>query len=307
MERNASQINYDEIDFLVKILEKYPRESLRKISKLEGIEYFKLRRLYDKYYGEDKYVQVNAILNIAKLGLKSFVAFLDIPRDELRSRALEILKNPFCNYLNASFGFRMGLYALYHIPVGQEKYLDELLSRYTEGYEYYEVRAYPRRNTKFGKWDLSYDYAILIDILKNDARMSISKIARILGKSRPTVNYMIERLEKLGIVLDYITIHDDYAYSRSLVGIADDLDEEVIKEWEEKYDFRIGVIIPKGYLIEWYFPPYEDMSLKILELGKYVKKYSVEYLDMLRDINRLGPFSQRVRKDGKGYKSILEF
>ncbi|RLF78486.1 Lrp/AsnC family transcriptional regulator, partial [Thermococci archaeon] len=225
MEHNLPQINYDEIDFLVNLLEKYPRESLRKISELEGIEYFKLKRLYDKYYGEDKFVQVNAILNISKLGLKSFVAFLDIPRDELRSRALEILKNPFCNYLNASFGFRMGLYVLYHVPVGQEKYLDELLSKYTDSYEYYEVRAYPKRNTKFGKWNLSYDYAILIDILKNDARTSISKIAQILGKRRPTIDYMVERLEKLEIILGYIAIRDDYAYSRSLVGIADELDE----------------------------------------------------------------------------------
>ncbi|WP_048166036.1 Lrp/AsnC family transcriptional regulator [Palaeococcus pacificus] len=304
---NNNSINYEELDFLVEILTKYPKESLKKISELEGIEYYKLKRIYDKYYGPDKYVQVSTIYNIAKIGLKSFVAFISVPRDELRSKALEILKNPFCNYLNASFGFKLGIAAYYHIPVDQVKYIDELLSKYSDDYEYYEVRGYPKRPRQFGKWNLSYDYAILMDILKEDARTSISKISQTLGKTRPTVKYMIERLESLEIILNYIAVYDDYAYNRAFVGIAEDLDESIIQEWIKRYDFHIGAIVPKGYLIEMYFTSKEDIGLKILEMSKYVNKFSVEYLDILRDINRWGKFSERVRRDGKGYRSILDF
>ncbi len=299
-----SGIRIEDIEYLAEVLERHPRKSLLKIAKSEGIEYYKLKRLYDRYYG--KYVHVSAIYDIAKLGLKSYVAFLSVPREDLRRVALEMSKNPFIPSIAAIFGFKNGISAVLHIPKDQTDLIDELLSKYSSDYEYYEVRGYPERQIEFGEWNLSYEYAVLMDILKYDARTSPTKISEILGKSRPTINYMIKRLEETGIIRKYSGLVDITAYDRGFCGIADDLSEKLLEKYKN-YEILIGVLKPHGYLVEWYFSSKEDIGKKIFEFSRYVKKFAIYYFDFLKGIEPNYKFSERVKKDGSGYRSILEF
>ncbi|WP_225807185.1 hypothetical protein [Thermococcus bergensis] len=69
-----------------------------------------------------------------------------------------------------------------YVPLEQRDKIDELLSRYSPNYEYYEVYAYPSKKLEFGKWEFSYDYALLLDILKRDARTPMKEIEEALGK-----------------------------------------------------------------------------------------------------------------------------
>ncbi|WP_324735014.1 Lrp/AsnC family transcriptional regulator [Thermococcus sp. SY098] len=299
-----SEVKIEEVEYLAEILEKSPRESLLKIAKREGIDYYKLKRLYNKYYG--KYVHVSAIYDIAKLGLKSYVAFLSVPREELRRVASEMSKNPFIPSIAAIFGFKNGISAVLHIPKDQTGLIDELLSRYSDDYEYYEVRAYPEKPKEFGEWNLSYDYAILMDILKYDARTSPTRMSEILGKSRPTIRYMIKRLEETGIIRRYSALVDMTAYDRGFCGIADELSEKLLEKFKN-YEILIGVLKPRGYLVEWYFSSKEDIGAKIFEFSRYVKKFAIYYFDLLEGIEPSYKFAERVKKDGSGYRSILEF
>ncbi|WP_335755336.1 hypothetical protein [Thermococcus profundus] len=88
-----SDVNWDEIEFLADILNRHPIESLRRIAEIEGIDYYRLKRIYDKYYG--KYVTVNAMYNIKRIGLRSYIAFLSVPKERLRETAIKLRKNPF--------------------------------------------------------------------------------------------------------------------------------------------------------------------------------------------------------------------
>ena len=108
------EVNVEEIEFLVEILERHPLESLRKIATEEGIDYYRLKRIYDKYYG--KYMTVNAIYNLRRIGLKSFVAFLSVPAERLLEVGRRITQNPFVAYTNPAFGFKNGLSLVLHIP-----------------------------------------------------------------------------------------------------------------------------------------------------------------------------------------------
>ncbi len=53
------------------------------------------------------------------------------------------------------------------------------------------------------------------------------------------------------------------------------------------------------------------MGSKILEFSRYVEKILVEYFDPtfkeLNDRNSRMAFQRMVKKDGSGYRSILEF
>ncbi|MBO8173949.1 MAG: Lrp/AsnC family transcriptional regulator [Thermococcus sp.] len=299
-----SEIKIEEVEYLAEILEKYPRESLLKIAKKEDIDYYKLKRLYDKYYG--KYVHVSAIYDIAKLGLKSYIAFLSVPREEIRRVALQMARNPFIPSIAAIFGFKNGISAVLHIPKEQTNLIDELLSRYSDDYEYYEVRAYPEKPKEFGDWNLSYDYAVLMDILKYDARTSPTKMSEILGKSRPTISYMIKKLEETGIIRKYSALIDITAYDRGFCGITDELSEKLLEKFRN-YEILIGVLKPRGYTIEWFFSSKEDIGAKIFEFSRYVKKFAIYYFDLLEGIEPNYKFAERVKKDGSGYRSILEF
>jgi len=299
----------EELEFLVQILEKHPLDSLKRISDEEGIDYYRLKRLYDKYYG--RYLVVSAHFNIKRLGLRSFVAFLSVPSEDLVATAERITRNPFVNYVNPAFGFKNGLSLVLHIPDKQRKLVGEMLSKYSDDYEYYEVRAYPKSGEEhFGDWNLSYDYAILMDILKWDARTPITQMARKLGKSRPTVRYMIERLQKEGILRAFVPLPDMNVQDRGVIGITRHLDEEVLERFRE-YEIMPGVIPGYGYILEWFFSSKEDLGSKVLEFSNYVDRLLIEYFEPvfkeMNDRNARTMYERRVKKDGSGWRSILEF
>ena len=298
----------EELEFLVEILERHPVDSLRKIAEEEGIDYYRLKRLYDKYYG--KYLTVNALYNIREIGLKSFVAFLSVPAEELMRVASEIGPNPFVVYMNPAFGFKNGLSLIMHVPTDQTDKIDALLRRYSPDYEYYEVRAYPYSgDDNFGRWTLSYDYAVLMDILKVDARTPITEIARKLGKTRPTVRFMINRLKELGILVGFTPTIDMNVHDRGVIGLTKNLDNEILERFKE-YEIKVGVLPSYGYLLEWYFSSKEDLGSKILEFSNYVEKLLIEYFDTFKELNDMKyieRFSKMVKKDGSGYNSILDF
>ena len=299
----------EELEFLVELLERHPLDSLRKIAEAEGIEYYRLKRLYDKYYG--KYLVVSALFNIKRLGLRSFVAFLSVPSEDLMATAERMTRNPFINYVTPAFGFKNGLYAILQIPDKQRDRVEEMLSRYSNDFEYYEVRAYPYSgDDNFGDWDLSYDYAILMDILKWDARTPITQIARRLGKSRPTVKYMIERLKKEDVLMALLPLPDMNVQDRGVLGITRELDERVLERFKD-YEISVGVLPGHGYIFEWFFSSKEDLGSKVMEFSNYVDKLLVEYFEPayreMNDRNARTMYERRVKKDGSGWRSILEF
>ncbi|RLF91323.1 Lrp/AsnC family transcriptional regulator [Thermococci archaeon] len=306
-----ASIDQTELEWLLDILNKYPRESLRKISEREGIEYHRLKRTYDKYYG--KYVFVSAVYDIIKLGLKSYVAFLSVPKVELSSKALELLKNPFVAHITPIFGFKNGIQAILHIPVEQEKYIPEMLSKYSNDFEFYEVWSREREEkVKFGKWSYSYEYAILMDILKVDARTPMKELEALIGRKRPTIKFMLNKLIKDGIIVGFYAYaeHLEPVYDRSFIGITSNVDINEFLGRFRDIEIKVGVLRPKGYYLEWFFSSKDDMGSKILEFSPYVEKLAIGYLDMFRDLNNehlKTRFSRMVRKDGKGYRSILEF
>ncbi|NJE10921.1 Lrp/AsnC family transcriptional regulator [Thermococcus sp. MAR1] len=299
----------EELEFLVEILEKHPLDSLRKIAEEEGIDYYRLKRLYDKYYG--KYLTVSAIYNIRAIGLRSYLAFLSVPSDRILETGYKITQNPFVAFVNPAFGFKNGLSAILQIPDDQKDRIDEMLSKYSDDYEYYEVRAYPYKgDDNFGEWNLSHDYAVLMDILKADARTPVTKIARKLGKSRPTVKFMINRLESTGILLGFEPIVENNIHDRSVLGITTTLDETVLERFKE-YEISVGVLPGKGYVLEWFFSSKEDLGTKILEFSNYVDRILISYFDPtfkeLNDRNGTTKYSRMVKENGSGYRSILEF
>ncbi|ASJ15992.1 transcriptional regulator [Thermococcus chitonophagus] len=306
-----ASIDQDELEWLLTILNEHPRESLRSISEKEGVEYHRLKRVYDKYYG--KYVFVSAIYDIVKLGLKSYVAFLSVPKVELMTKAKEILKNPFIAHITPIFGFKNGIQAILHVPVDQEKYIPEMLSKYSNDFEFYEVWARKREgNVKFGKWQYSYEYALLLDALKVDARTPMKELEALIGRKRPTIKFMINKLIEDGIIIGFYAYaeHVEPVYDRSFIGIAQDIDiDEFLRKFQD-IEIKVGVLKPKGYYLEWFFSSKDDMGSKILEFSPYVEKLAIGYLDMFQELNNehlKTRFSRMVRKDGKGYRSILEF
>ncbi|AMQ18653.1 Lrp/AsnC family transcriptional regulator [Thermococcus peptonophilus] len=303
-------IRFEEIEFLVELLSKYPLESLRSIAKKEGLDYYKLKRIYDKYYR--KYLTVSAMYNIRLIGLKSFVAFLAVSPESLLETAVKLTRNPFVRYVNPAFGFKNGLSLYLQIPHDQVELIDQMLGKYSDDFEYYEVRAYTKEklSDEWGNWDLGYEYAILMDILKWDARTPITEISEKLGKSRPTVRYMINRLKERNILIDFVPLPDMNVSDRGVIGITKELDEEVLKRFRD-YEISVGIIPGWGYFLEWFFSSKEDMGAKILEFSRYVEKILVEYFDPtfkeLNDRNSRTAFQRMVKKDGSGYRSILEF
>ncbi|NJE76629.1 Lrp/AsnC family transcriptional regulator [Thermococcus sp. ES12] len=299
----------EELEFLVEILEKHPLDSLKKIAEEEGIDYYRLKRLYDKYYG--KYLTVSAIISLKRLGLRTYVAFLTVPPDRLLEVGVRMSQNPFIGYMNPGYGFKNGLSIIFYTPDDQRDKIDEFLSQYADDYEYYEARAYPYDgDDNFGNWDLSYDYAPLLDILKWNARTPITEIARELGKSRPTVRYMINRLREEDILLEFVPMIDMNVHDRAVIGLTKELDESVLERFKE-YEIMVGVLPGYGYIFEWYFSSKEDLGSKVLEFSGYVEKLLIEYFEPtfkeLNDKNARTRYARMVKKDGSGYRSILEF
>jgi len=306
------EVKEEEIKYLVSLLEKYPVESLRKIAKEEGIDYYKLKRLYDKYYG--KYVLVHAHYSMRALGLKSFVGFLSVPSDRLLEVAKRMTKNPFIGYVNPAFGFKNGLSIIFYVPKNQTKKIDEMLSKYSNDFEYYEIWAYTpdwkSRKKEWGDWKFGYDYAILMDILKVDARTPIKRISEELGKTRPTIKFMINKLREEKVLLGFFPTIDMNVHDRGVIGLTRKLDEEVLKRFED-YEISVGVLPGYGYFLEWFFSSKEDMGSKVFEFSQFVEKILIEYFDPtfkeMNDENKRTAFRRMVKKDGSGYRSILEF
>ncbi|ASJ10627.1 transcriptional regulator [Thermococcus sp. P6] len=299
----------DELEFLEEILNRHPVESLKRIAEEEGINYYRLKRLYDRYYG--KYISVNAFYNPRLIGLRSYLAFLSVPPDRILETGYRMTRNPFVGYVNPAFGFKNGLSAILYIPDDQRGDIDGMLSKYSDDYEYHEVRGYPYTGEDdFGRWDLSYKYAVLMDILKADARTPLTRIAERLKKSRPTVKFMIKRLEEMDILRGFAAVIENSFHDRSVLGITEKLDESVIERFKE-HEVRIGVFPGEGYVIEWFFSSKEDLGAKILEFSNYVDKLVIQYFDPtfkeLNDRNGTTRYSRMVKKDGSGYHSILEF
>ncbi|ASJ06170.1 Lrp/AsnC family transcriptional regulator [Thermococcus pacificus] len=299
----------EELELLVEILDRHPLESLRRIAESEGIEYYRLKRLHDKYYG--KYLTVSASANIRRIGLRSFVAFLSVSPDRLMEVASRVTRNPFIGYANPAFGFKNGLSLTIYVPDKQKKLVGKMLSKYSDDYEYYEVRAYPYSGDEdFGDWYLSYDYAVLLDILKWDARTPITEISRRLGKSRPTVRYMIKRLQEEGIIVKFAPLVDMNIHNRGVIGLTKHLDDEVLERFKE-YEITVGVLPGYGYILEWFFSSKEDLGSKVLEFSNYVEKLLIEYFDPvfkeMNDRNLKDRYQRMVKEDGNGYRSILEF
>ena len=297
-----------DIRLLTEILERHPLESLSKIAELEGISYTKLRKIYMAHYGKD--VLVSAEYSIAKIGLDSYVAFLGLSGEDMVKAVAELERNPFVAYMNSVFGGINGLSLVLHVPVEQRKYVEELLSRFTDRYEYHPVRSTRSKDEpKFGRWDLSYDYARLMDILKINARTPISKIAAALNKTRPTVSYMISRLIERGIIVGFSSTIDVDVYESAIVGISKDFPEEVLKRYSS-YETIVGRLPGVGYITWVFLTPKDNAGYKMIELGQYFNRIMLEYFKPFREINerKLGNrFSTMVRPDGSGYKSILEF
>ncbi len=299
----------EELEFLFTLLEKYPLESLRKIAEMEGIEYYRLKRLYDKYYG--KYITVSARYNIKRIGLRSFVAFMNVPSSSLMKTALRLSRNPFVSYINPAFGFKNGLSVVFYVPTDQVELIDEFMSQHSDDYEYYEIRAYPYSGDEnFGEWNLSHSYAILMDLLKWDSRTPITRLAQRIGKTRPTVRYMISRLQKEEILMSFTPLIDMNVHDRGVIGITKELDESVLERFKE-YEITVGVLPGHGYLLEWFFSSKEDLGTKIMEFSQYVDKILVEYFDeTFKEMNdrRLEKrYQTMVKKDGSGYHPITSF
>lgn len=299
-------VNKEEIEFLINLLDKYPLESIRSIAKKENISYSKLKKLFDKYYGPSKSVYVVASISIAKLGLMSYMAFLSVPSEDIKATIARMYRNPFIPVALPLFGFINGISAVLYIPLEQKNKIDELLSRYSSEYECYEVYSYPPKKIEFGRWNLGYNYALLLDILKRDARTPMKEIEEKLGKKRPTIKYMINRLRKLGILRGFMGVVNDRAYNRGFCGIAEELNEEFVKQFK-KHEIMIGILKPEGYLIEWYFTSDEDIHQKILEFSRYVNKFGIYYFDMFEFGVKGFSFADAVKKDGSGYRPIIDF
>jgi len=308
-----SEVKVEEIEFLVELLDKYPLESLRKIAQMEGLDYYRLKRLYDKYYG--KYITVSASINMRLIGLKSFVGFLSVPSDRLLEVASRMTRNPFIGYVNPAYGFKNGLSIIFYAPKDQVDRIDEMLSKYSDDFEYYEVWAYSpdwkkKRPKEWGDWDMGYDYAVLLDILKWDARTKVTDIARTLGKTRPTIKYMIDRLLEKKVVLGFNAFVDMNVHDRGVIGLARELDEEVLERFRE-YEITVGVLPNYGYFLEWFFSSKEDLGSKVFEFSRFVDKILIESFDPLfkkmNDENKRTAFQRMVRKDGRGYRPITDF
>lgn len=57
----------------------------------------------------------------------------------------------------------------------------------------------------------------VLALLKQDSRMSAAKIAKSLGVDERTVQDVVDKLEKSGVILGYTTLVDDAAIDRSYV------------------------------------------------------------------------------------------
>ncbi len=298
----------EDVKLLVEVLEKHPLDNLSRIAELENISYSRLRKVYMAHYKKD--VLVSANYDLTKIGIVSYVAFLGLSGEEMVRAVADLEKNPFVVYMNSVFGGMNGLSLVIHVPVEQRKYVGKFLSKYTSRYKYYLARSLrSEEEPRFGKWDMSYDYARLMDILKINARTPVSKITSNLNKTRPTVRYMIKRLMERGIITGFSATIDVDVHESAILGVSKKFPERVLEKYKS-YETLVLKLPGVGYMT-WVFLSKEDNAgYKMIELGKYFDQIMLEHFKPFREINdrKLGTrFSTMVKPDGSGYRSILEF
>ena len=98
---------------------------------------------------------------------------------------------------------------------------------------------------KLDEYDLK-----LINLLRNNGRLSISELAKLLGLSRPTVKARLERLEKEGVIQKYtVKLSPEIERSGSLVILVVETDNpEIFEEIDEIV--TISKITTKKYVLE---------------------------------------------------------
>ena len=131
---------------------------------------------------------------------------------------------------------------------------------------------------KLDEYDLK-----LINLLKNNARLSISELAKLLGLSRPTVKARLERLEKDGIIQKYtVKLSQDIERSGSFVILIVETDNpELFEEFDEIVE--INRITSRRYVLEVLVDRLEDLKeimdksdLNILEIMPVLEKREKE-------------------------------
>ncbi|MDK2796199.1 MAG: hypothetical protein PWQ22_1609 [Archaeoglobaceae archaeon] len=129
----------------------------------------------------------------------------------------------------------------------------------------------------------------IINILKEDSRVSISEIARELNLSRQTVKSRISRLEKEGIIEKYtVKIASSLEDAKSSVYLLVETDEE--KFWEMDEIVEINRVTSKRYLVR---ITVSDLS----ELSGIFEKGKLEVLEIIPVIERKvkeRPFRARI-------------
>ncbi|WP_202320648.1 winged helix-turn-helix transcriptional regulator [Archaeoglobus neptunius] len=132
-----------------------------------------------------------------------------------------------------------------------------------------------------------YDLKI-INMLKENARMSISEMAKALNLSRQTVKSRIERLEKEGIITGYTVMLSSALENDSSVFLIVEAELEKLEKVEEIVE--INRITSRRYLIRVLI---NDMN----ELARIIERTGFEVLEILPVIERVvrdRPFRARV-------------
>jgi len=122
---------------------------------------------------------------------------------------------------------------------------------------------------KLDEYDLK-----LINLLLDNSRLSLSKLAKLLSLSRQTVKARIERLEREGIIQKYtIKLSPTFERKGNLIIVI--LETENSKKFEE-YDeiIEINKIISKKYIIK-------ILVEKIEKLVEIINREEFEVLDIM--------------------------
>ncbi len=127
---------------------------------------------------------------------------------------------------------------------------------------------------KLDEYDLK-----LINILKDNSRLSISEIAKLLGLSRQTVKARIERLEREGVIQKYtIKLSPEFEKMGNLIIlIVETENPEKFKEFEEIIE--INKIASKRYLIK-------VVIGKLGELTRIMNEAGFEILEVIPVLER---------------------
>ncbi len=122
---------------------------------------------------------------------------------------------------------------------------------------------------KLDEYDLK-----LINLLKDDSRLGISELAKLLGLSRPTVKSRLERLEKEGIIQKY-TIKLSPVFENAgnlIVMIVETENPENFREFDEIIE--INKVTSKKYVIK-------VVVEKMEELRKVIDRAEFEVLELM--------------------------